>query len=160
MEGIAAIAMADGKVRPERECAIEVDQCCLSFFLPQLNDSEKANCVEVIRIGHDDLLASLLGLSDFARLIVGNGALVCLRQNDRRLVHFETGRAFAEAMSYPAMIGTLESIASSRGGNRRIIECAALERQLDRGTQAAARPVGESEFAAMGLHDGLCDGQP
>lgn len=115
MEGIAAIAMADGKVRPERECAIEVDQCCLSFFLPQLNDSEKANCVEVIRIGHDDLLASLLGLSDFARLIVGNGALVCLRQNDRRLVHFETGRAFAEAMSYPAMIGTLESIASSRG---------------------------------------------
>jgi hypothetical protein len=87
----------------------------LGIFLPQLNDSEKVNRVEVIRIGHDDLFASLLGLSDFARLIVGNGAIVCLRQSDCRLVHSESGRAFAETMSYPTMVGTLESIASSRG---------------------------------------------
>jgi hypothetical protein len=31
MEGITAIAMADSKVWPERERAIEVDQCCLAF---------------------------------------------------------------------------------------------------------------------------------
>jgi len=101
MDGITAIAMADGKVGPEREYAIEVDQCCLAFFLPHLKDSEKVNRVEVIRIGHDNLFASLLGFSDFARLIVGNGSVVCLRQSDCRLVHSESGRAFAEPMSYP-----------------------------------------------------------
>jgi hypothetical protein len=87
MKSISAIAMAYGKAGLECEGAVEIDQRRPVVSLPPLNDSEKKNCIEVIRFGRDDLFALLLGPNEFARLVVGNGAVERLRESDCGLVH-------------------------------------------------------------------------